>query len=334
MTASATRPLKVGLFLPTWTAVPRDVPHWWAAEVPGAVVRWPDLLALAQQAEAAGFDSLWLPDHFLVRLAAVRAQYGGAVPPALAAAEPIGIWECWALLAALAASTTRIALGPFVSCANYRNPALLAKIAETVDEIAGGRLILGLGAGDFEDEHRSFGMRWDHRVSRFAEALEIVHPLLRHGRVDFVGQYEQARTCELRPRGPRPDGPPLLIGALANRPRMLELTARYADAWNGWVVHGRSHPDSVPPLREAVDAACRAVGRDPATLERTLAIGVALGGRTIFGAEPVSGSTEAVAEALRAFAREGIDHVQVFLNPATAEGIAEMARILERLDRG
>lgn len=334
MAASPTRPLMVGLFLPTWTAIPQDVPHWWATEVADDIPRWPDLLALAQLAEAAGFDSLWLPDHFLFRLADIHAQYRGSVPPALAAADPVGVWECWSLLAALAASTTRIALGPFVSCANYRNPALLAKIAETVDEISGGRLILGLGAGDFAEEHYTHGMRWDHRVSRFAETLAIVHPLLRQGRVDFAGEYEQARECELRPRGPQLAGPPLLIGALANRPRMLELTARYADAWNGWVVGGRSHADVVAPMREAVDAACLVVGRDPATLERTLAIAVALKKRAIWGAEPVSGSAEEVAESLLGFAREGISHVQVFLNPATAEGIAEMAAVLDHLDRG
>lgn len=334
MAESSMRPLKVGLFLPTWTAIPQDLPHWWAAEVAVDLPRWPDLLACARLAEAAGFDSLWLPDHFLFRLADIQAQYRGAAPPPLAAAAPVGVWECWSLLAALAASTTRIALGPFVSCANYRNPALLAKIAETVDEISGGRLILGLGAGDFAEEHRTHGMRWDHRVSRFAESLAIVRSLLRQGRVDFVGEYEQARDCELRPRGPRAEGPPLLIGALANRPRMLELAARYADAWNGWVVGGRSHPDVVAPLREEVDAACRRVGRDPATLERTLAIGIAFSGREIWGAEPFTGSAAEVAEGLRAFAREGIAHVQVFLNPATAEGIAEMASVLQLLDRG
>ena len=334
MAVSSKRPLKVGLFLPTWTAIPQDLPHWWAAEVAGDVPRWTELLALAQLAEAAGFDSLWLPDHFLFRLADIHAQYRGAVPPALAAADPVGVWECWSLLAALAASTTRIALGPFVSCATYRNPALLAKIAETVDEISGGRLILGLGAGDFEEEHDTHGMRWDHRVSRFAETLAIIHPLLRQGCVDFVGAFEQARDCELRPRGPRSEGPPLVIGALANRPRMLELTARYADAWNGWVVGGRSHPDIVAPMREAVDAACRAVGRDPTTLERTLAIGVALGGHQIWGAEPVGGSPEEVADGMVPSPGEGIAHVQVFLNPATAEGIAEMAMVLDHLDRG
>ena len=168
-------------------------------------------------------------------------------------------------------------------------------MADTVDEISGGRLILGLGAGDYEDEHRAFGMRWDHRVSRFAEALAIIHPLLRHGRVDFAGEYYQARDCELRPRGPRPAGPPILIGALAHGPRMLDLTARYADVWNGWIADRRTHPDVVPPLREAVDAACRAVGRDPATLGRSLTVGVAFGGRGTWGGEPLTGSAEEIA---------------------------------------
>jgi alkanesulfonate monooxygenase SsuD/methylene tetrahydromethanopterin reductase-like flavin-dependent oxidoreductase (luciferase family) len=113
---------------------------------------------------------------------------------------------------------------------------------------------------------------------------------------------------------------------------MLDLPARYADVWNGWVAGGRSHPDVVPPLREAVDAACRAVGRDPATLRRTLAVGVAFGGRTIWDAEPITGSTDEVAEVFRGFAREGIDHLQVYLNPATAEGIEQLAAVLERLD--
>jgi alkanesulfonate monooxygenase SsuD/methylene tetrahydromethanopterin reductase-like flavin-dependent oxidoreductase (luciferase family) len=332
MTSTATRPLNVGLVLPHWTALPLDVPHWSVTELPAEVPRWADLLALAQQVETAGLDSLWLVDHLLIRWAVAAAQFGREVPPALAAAPPVGVWECWSLLAALAAVTERITLAPLVSCTNYRNPALLAKMATTVDEIAGGRLILGLGAGDFADEHSTFGFPWDRRVSRFAEALQIVQPLLRRGRVDFAGEFFQARDCELRPRGPRPQGPPILIGALAHGPRMLDLTARYADVWNGWVVGGRSHPDIVPPLREAVDAACRAVDRDPATLRRTLTVGVAFGGRTIWGAEPITGSADEVAEVFRGFAREGIDHLQVYLNPATAEGIEQLAAVLERLD--
>jgi alkanesulfonate monooxygenase SsuD/methylene tetrahydromethanopterin reductase-like flavin-dependent oxidoreductase (luciferase family) len=332
MTSTATRPLNVGVVLPHWTALPSSVPHWSVTELPAEVPRWADLLALAQQVETAGFDSLWLVDHLLIRWAVVAAQFGREVLPALATAAPVGVWECWSLLAALAAVTERITLAPLVSCTNYRNPALLAKMATTVDEIADGRFILGLGAGDFADEHHTFGFPWNRRVSRFAEALQIVQPLLRDGRVDFAGEFFQARDCELRPRGPRPQGPPLLIGALAHGPRMLDLTARYADVWNGWVAGGRSHPDVVPPLREAVDAACRAVGRDPATLRRTLAVSVAFGGRTIWDAEPITGATDEVAEVFRGFAREGIDHLQVFLNPATAEGIEQLAAVVERLD--
>jgi alkanesulfonate monooxygenase SsuD/methylene tetrahydromethanopterin reductase-like flavin-dependent oxidoreductase (luciferase family) len=302
--------------------------------MPQAVSRWSTLLALAQQAEETGFDSLWLIDHMLIRWAAVRAQYGGAVSAELAAAEPVGVWECWSLLAALAATTARIELGTLVTCLSYRNPALLAKMADTVEEISGGRLILGLGAGDFEDEHRSFGMRWDHRVSRFEESLQIVRPLLRQGQVDFTGAYYQARQCELRPRGPRPAGPPLLIGALGTGSRMLALAARYADLWNGWLVSRRSHPDVVPAMRDTVDATCKIVGRDPATLGRTLAIGVAVGERTIEGADPLTGSPEQIAAALRGFAQEGIDHVQVWLNPSTFEGIAQLGSALAVLDQG
>src|SRR5215213_7241251 len=328
MTSTATRPLNVGLVLPHWTALPLDVPHWSVTELPAEVPRWADLLALAQQVETAGFDSLWLVDHLLIRWAVVAAQFGREVLPALAAAAPVGVWECWSLLAALAAVTERITLGALVTCTSYRNPALLAKVADTVDEISGGRVMLGVGAGDYEDEHRSFGMRWDHRVSRFDEALQILHPLMRHGRVDFAGAYYQARDCELRPRGPRPQGPPVLIGALGHGPRMLDLVARYADVWNGWIANGRSHPDLVPPLREAVNTACMKAGRDPTTLGRTLTVGVAFGGRASWGTEPLTGSSMEIAEAFRAFAREGIDHLQVWLNPATAEGVEQLARVL------
>jgi alkanesulfonate monooxygenase SsuD/methylene tetrahydromethanopterin reductase-like flavin-dependent oxidoreductase (luciferase family) len=189
MTSTATRPLNIGVVLPHWTALPPSVPHWSVTELPAEVPRWADLLALAEQVEMAGFDSLWLVDHLLIRWPIVAAQFDREVLPMLAAAAPVGVWECWSLLAALAAVTERITLAPLVSCTNYRNPALLAKMATTVDEIADGRLILGLGAGDFADEHHTFGFPWNRRVSRFAEALQIVQPLLRTGYVDFAGEF-------------------------------------------------------------------------------------------------------------------------------------------------
>src|SRR5438046_2801072 len=127
------------------------------------------------------------------------------------------VWEGWSLLSALAASTRRVELGTLVVATSFRNPALLAKIADTVDEISGGRLVLGLGAGWHEPEYLAFGYPFDHRVSRFAEAIAIIHGLLRDGCVDFDGTYSSPRDCELRPRGPRPQGPPIMIGSTSPR---------------------------------------------------------------------------------------------------------------------
>lgn len=303
------RPLKVGILLPVGE-------YRFAGRTP----RWSDLLAMAQVAEDAGFDSLWVVDHLLVR---APGQ------------PPEGIWECWSLVSALAASTRRIQIGTLVVCANWRNPALLAKMAETVDEISSGRLILGLGAGNTEDEFRTFGFPWEERVSRFAEAIQIIHTLLRRGHVDFEGRYYQARDCELRPRGPRPSGPPILVGGYGRR--MLELTARYADLWNTYYSHTGNRASGLAPLLATVDAACVAVGRDPVTLERTASVLVGLPGHgPIYGvaATPLSGSPEELAEEFRAYARAGISHLQLRIEPNTPAGIEQVAPALEFLERG
>ena len=316
------RPLKVGLQLPHGEG--------WSD---GATPRWSDLRAIALLAEEVGFDSLWIADHMLIRWAVVAEQYGEPVSAEIAAAEPNGVWEGWSILTALASVTSRVELGTLVMCTGYRNPALLAKMADTLDEISNGRLVLGLGAGDFEDEHRSFGFRWDHRVSRFEEALGIVTGLLRDGRIDHNGPFYQARDCQLRPRGPRPQGPPIMIGALGSGPRMMRLVAQYADIWNGWLAFGDNRPDFVPPLREAVDAACLATGRDPATLLRTAGISVAILGRDHPQYGPIRGEPEEIAEVLVAFAREGITEVEIDLLPNTVEGLEAFAQVLELLDR-
>ena len=150
-------------------------------------------------------------------------------------------------------------------CTAFRNPALLAKMADAVDEVSGGRLILGLGAGWHEPEFTAFGYPFDHLASRFEDALRIIAPLVRKGEVDFSGTYERAVDAVSRPRGPRPEGPPILIGA--SQPRMLRLTAELADAWNTcWLGRAEELPEKLAPLREA----CAQVGRDPATLEVTV----------------------------------------------------------------
>jgi alkanesulfonate monooxygenase SsuD/methylene tetrahydromethanopterin reductase-like flavin-dependent oxidoreductase (luciferase family) len=233
--------------------------------------------------------------------------------------------------------TRRVEVGHLVTANTFRNPALLAKMADTVDEISGGRLILGLGAGGIEYEHRAFGFPWERRVARLEEALQIIVPLLREGRVDFEGEFYTVRECELRPRGPRTSGPPILIGALANAPRMMRLTAQYADMWHAIIAFGRSTPDQVPPLRDALDAACAKVGRDPASLQRTLAVRVELDGPPghMFDAEEtVRGSMEQVADTFWRFAEEGISHLMLCLSPESREAIEQIGRVIQLMDRG
>jgi len=204
-------------------------------------------------------------------------------------------------------------LGVLVACTAFRSPALLAKMADTVDEISGGRLIVGLGAGWNGPEDRAFGSPIDHRVDRFEEALQIIVPLLRTGQVDFAGRYYQARGCELRPRGPRPGGPPIMFGAKG--PRMLRLAATYADLWNAEGPMRR--PEEIIPLRASGDAACAEVGRDPTTLGRSASVSVNLPMAQAQseqrsyeqGEQPRPTSPEEVAETLRSYAREGLTHV-------------------------
>src|SRR5688572_18376492 len=319
MVKVAMRPLKLGIFLPGFFEVVGTDGQMTAAQ------RWHELRAFARQAEALGFDSLWIPDHLLFR------WEGDAGPTT-------GGWEGWSVLAALAADTERIELGTLVVCTAFRNPALLAKMADSVDEISGGRLILGLGAGYHEPEFRAFGYPFDHRASRFEEALTIITTLLREGQIDFTGSYYQARDCELRPRGPRPGGPPILVaGGMPAGPRMLRLGAERADQWNDWLVWGRSWPDAVPPLRQRMDESCVRVGRDPASLERTATIQVSFIGEEAgivpTDEQPLVGTPEELAEAFRGFAREGIGHLQLVLHPNTEASLEALAPALDALDR-
>jgi len=275
---------------------------------------------MARFGEQLGFDSVWVGDHLLY-----RDETHGARGP----------WEAWTTLAGIAAATSRIAIGPLVACTSFHNPTMLAKLASTVDEISGGRLVLGLGAGWNETEYRAFGFPFDRRVSRFAEAFTIIRSLLRNGRVDFTGEFYVARDCELVPR-PRPGGPPLMVGSSGDR--MLALTVPYVDAWNAWFTTTKNRPEGVPPLRAKVDAACRTAGRDPGEVERTIAVYVRLGGSGRQQGGPavstpaIEGTPEVIADALRGFAREGISHVQLVLDPITEASLEALAPVLDQLD--
>jgi alkanesulfonate monooxygenase SsuD/methylene tetrahydromethanopterin reductase-like flavin-dependent oxidoreductase (luciferase family) len=272
---------------------------------------------MARLAEDAGFDAVWVEDHLLLRLEGE---------------EPQGLWEGWSVMCALAAVTSRIAIGSFVTCTAFRNPALLAKMADTLDEISGGRLILGLGAGWNETDFSAFGYSFDRRVARFEEALAIIATLLREGRITHTGRFYQARECELRPRGPRQNGPPIMVGAEGER--MLRLTARFADAWNGPC---RS-PEDYPALRERVDAACCSVGRDPATLSRAVAVLVDFTGgagipRSFNPARlpPLAGPPDRIADVLKRLGEQGVSHVQLTPIPMAIESVARLTPVLERM---
>jgi probable F420-dependent oxidoreductase len=305
------RPMKIGVF----------VSHF---ETPwnGQTLRWADVAAMARRAEEVGFDSFWLPDHLLFRFDDVYPQ---------------GAWDAWSLLAALAATTERIEIAPLVACAGFRNPALIAKMADTIDEISGGRFILGLGAGWHKPEYDAFGFPYDHRVSRFEEVLQIVRGLLKDGHVDFAGRFYQARDCELRPRGPRPSGPPILVGGGGER--MLRLTARYADQWN---LDRKNDLGEVVAWQAKVDDVCREVRRDPATLGRVIGIQVDLPGfsreptrprQFVVRPWPLTGDPGELAAAIRGYATARVDHLLVWLDPHTGEGIEAFGRVLEELDR-
>lgn len=258
---------------------------------------------IARRAEADGFDSIWLADHLLYRNAGQPTR---------------GIWECWTILAALAEATQRVEIGTLVVCNTFRNPAVLAKIATAADEVSGGRLVLGVGAGWNEPEHTAFGLPFDHRVDRFEEALQVLKPLLRDGRVDFAGKYYQARDCEDSPRGPRAEGPPLLIGS--EGPRMLRLTARYADIWNTGYM---GKPETMVEPLARMRAACQEVGRDPSTLAVTALIGLwspdLQAERPSFLDTPLTGSVAELADAMRGYAELGVQHLMFQLEPYTAE---------------
>ena len=282
------------------------------------IIGWRELRDMAQAAEGVGFDTLWIIDHVLFRNAGAVVMEEG---------QTRGVWEAFSVLSAIAEATSRATLGPFVACNSFRNPALLAKTADTLDDISGGRLLLGLGAGWHEPEYAAFGYPFDHLAGRFDEALQIILPLLKGERVTFAGKYYQVTDCVLQPRGPRPGGPPIWIGA--KQPRMLRLVARHADAYNT-VWHAR--PSDLTGPFTNLEAACREVGRDPATIRKTAGVNVVVPGAadTVGPPSALRGSVEEVARAIYAFKTEaGVTHMTLNVDPWTTESIQSFGRVVE-----
>jgi alkanesulfonate monooxygenase SsuD/methylene tetrahydromethanopterin reductase-like flavin-dependent oxidoreductase (luciferase family) len=311
---------RLGLILPTWTT---------------GALRYQEVLDIAKEAEAAGFDALWVTDHLLLpsTYEELRRRAGASLRPD-AVAEPEGALEAFTTLTALAVAIPRVELGTLVACTGYRNPVLLAKVADTLDDISEGRLVLGLGAGDSAGEHEMMGLPTDSPVSRFEEALQIVRTLLREGAIDFSGRFYSAREAQLIPRGPRPQGPPILIGTLNPKPRMRRLVARYADVWNGWQGYTDASAEAAKVQVDQVDEACREHGRDPSTLVRTTGVRVNVPGSGYVPApneRPLSGGPEEMAEVLRGHAALGIDQVQVALTMGGREGVRAFAPVIRAL---
>lgn len=276
---------------------------------------WAGIREIATVAEAEGLDSIWVADHFLFRNDA---------------GESIGMLESSTVLAALAAVTSRVELGPLVQCGTFRSPGIVAKMAATADLVADGRFVLGLGAGWHDPEYEMFGYPIDHRVSRFAEQLEIVVRLLRGERVTFDGRYHQVRDAVLVP--PPARRVPVLVAA--EGPRMVRLAARWADAWiSAW--YGPV-TDGVRTMLRAVDDAMDEVGRPSDELVRTIGITVRDPDQPPT-AEPeeeaIEGPVDDIARALDAYARLGVGQVIVGLEPITPRSVERLASAVQ-LHRG
>jgi alkanesulfonate monooxygenase SsuD/methylene tetrahydromethanopterin reductase-like flavin-dependent oxidoreductase (luciferase family) len=278
------------------------------------------MAAMAQAAENAGFDSIWLGDHLLYDLP------DGTVR---------GPWEVWTALAALATVTERVELGPLVACTSFHAPAMLAKLAATVDAISGGRLVLGLGAGWNQREYTAFGLPYDMRVSRFEEAFTIIRELVRTGRSNFRGTYYDLTDCVLDPRPTRPGGPPLMLGSVG--PRMMRIGLPHVDAWNVWWSDYGNDAEGFAAVRRRVEEAAKQAGRAGGEVEATAAVFVQLpGGVGRLMGEPYDERTpkpvpisDLVAH-LRAMTEAGAAHVQLVLDPITVESIEAVGAVVEQ----
>ena len=278
---------------------------------------WQSILNRALVAEEVGFDIFVFEDALLYR----------------SAEKTDGVWESMTIAAALAASTNTIRLGQSVVNSPYRSPALVASMATTLDEISGGRFVLGLGAGNTPDsDYDAFGFPTDRRFSRFAEAIEIVHSLLKTGKADFQGDFYEVIDSELVLRGPSLTGPE--INVAAGGERMLGLVARFADAWNwwGWDETLDQIRERVGPIVANLESACETVGRDPHSVGRTFDLyGVVAPGTSSVHplANPIAGSADEIARSLLGLESLGFEEVRCDVYPKTPEGIEAMAPVIE-----
>ncbi|MEA2506778.1 MAG: hypothetical protein QOH48_1396 [Actinomycetota bacterium] len=299
--------MKIGVMLPMAESDSEAGPGASAASI------WAEALGFCKHAEAVGLDSVWPCDHFL------------SEPPE---GSVEGILEGWTVVAALATATERVELGQLVMCVSFRDPSLLAKMASTAQAVSGGRLVLGVGAGWYDREYEMFGFPIERRVDRFEEALGIIRPLVRGETVTCDGSYYGAEHAVLLP----PPDPPIPLLVAAKGPRMLRLTARYADAWNtAWF----GTPDDELSRRMAdMDAALEAESRDPRSLRRTAGVVVRDPNHSTQQDDVgFAGSVEELARTIDAYEQIGFDDIILALEPMTERSLDRVAEAMQLRNR-
>jgi F420-dependent oxidoreductase-like protein len=311
------------------------------AIMPQQHTAWDELVAVARLIDDCGYDSLWLIDH---QLPAASASMAGSQ------------FDAWTALAALAMATDRVTLGTLVTCNNFRNPALLAKIVTTVDHISGGRAALGIGAGWFEQEHRAFGWPFPspgERLDRLEEAVQVIRKAWTEGQPTFAGKYytldfgepwayqdgtpvSPANAPAIGPRPVQQPGPPLIVGGSGEK-RTLRIVARHADEWNT-----AGTPAFIAQKAETLAAHCEAVGRDPSTIARSAYAQViiddsrervealierraALTGSSVEAVRErvIAGAPGDILDQLAAYAAVGIGHFMLQVGPPYRPAVIE-----------
>jgi len=260
-------------------------------------VRWREVAAIARAAEESGFESIWVGDHLL---------YRGAGRPER------GPWDAWTQLAALAVVTSRVRLGPLVAATPFHPPGVIARMAASIDEVSGGRFVLGLGAGWNEPEFRAFGFPFDKTVSRFAESFEIVRRLLAGEHVTFEGEFQSVDDAVLLP--PPARTVPIMLGS--NGAKMLGIALPFVDAWNTWFTSYGNTAEGFASLRGDVDAACVRAGRDPGELTHSACVLVKVGegaGERPNDVPPIA--LKDLAAHLRVLGEAGADEAILVLDP-------------------
>lgn len=289
---------------------------------------WDDIRAAALHADRTGWDTIWVPDHFMPPEGGYGSEIAGIDP------ELSPVHEAWTYITAIAAVTERCRVGVLVSGNTYRHPAVLAKMAASLDHVSHGRAVLGLGAGWQENEHRRYGIELGtprQRSDWLEEAAAIVTSLFRNRRTDFSGNRYELVGAPLEPK-PIQEPLPLMIGGGGER-RTLRTAALYAQEWNAWAT-----PADLDAKNRILDEHCRTIGRDPADIRRSAAAFFDVADSPEQAAEAreergrragLVGTSDDIHRALTAYASVGADEIVI---PNYNYGPGEYEEALDRFD--